>query len=77
MHEHVEQAYNAFYLATGSLEEIGTELGLCQEGEPPNKEGRSFCGRVCNSLKMGPHHPNTYKSMSPVQPFSDVGSHVQ
>ena len=32
---------------------------------------------VCNFLKMGSHHPNTYKSMSPVPHFSDVGANVQ
>ena len=32
---------------------------------------------VCISLGMGPHHPGTYKSMSLVPPFGDVGAHVQ
>ena len=32
---------------------------------------------VLNPLQMGPHRPSTYKSMSPVPPFGDVGAHVQ
>ena len=32
---------------------------------------------LLNSLQMGPHHSSTYKTTSPVPPFSDVGAHVQ
>lgn len=35
-----------------------------------------LCG-LLNSSKMESKSPDTYKSMSPVQTFGDVGAHVQ
>lgn len=38
---------------------------------------RCVVGGFVIPLKMGSHHPKTYKSMSLVAPFGDVGAPVQ